>query len=112
MFASDILHIPFDIYDTFVIEEKFEFNKTTPKIFILDKIKGWILSAIIGGGLLALIVWFYKVVGDSFWIYAWIAISLFMIFMTMFYTSLILPLFNKLTPLEEGELKTKSPHLH
>lgn len=107
MFASDILHIPFDIYDTFVIEEKFEFNKTTPKIFILDKIKGWILSAIIGGGLLALIVWFYKVVGDSFWIYAWIAISLFMIFMTMFYTSLILPLFNKLTPLEEGELKNE-----
>lgn len=107
MFASDIVHIPFDIYDTFVIEEKFGFNKTTTKVFIFDKLKGWIISAIIGGGLLALIIWFYQVVGKSFWIYAWMAVSLFMIFMTMFYTSLIVPLFNKLTPLEEGELKNE-----
>jgi len=105
MFASDILHIPFDVYDTFVIEEKFGFNKTTVKTFILDKLKGWLVGAIIGGGLLALIIWFYSKVGDSFWIYAWIAVSVFMIFMTMFYTSLIVPLFNKLKPLEDGELK-------
>lgn len=105
MFASDILHTPFSIYDTFVIEQRFGFNKTTPKIFIFDKIKGWIISAIIGGGLLALIIWFYNIVGQLFWIYAWVAVSLFMIFMTMFYTSLIVPLFNKLKPLEEGELK-------
>ena len=107
MFASDILHIPFEIYDTFVIEEKFGFNKTTVKTFILDKIKGWFIAAIIGGGLLALIIWFYNKVGNSFWIYAWIAVGLFMIFMTMFYTSLIVPLFNKLKPLEEGELKNE-----
>ncbi len=105
MFASDIIHIPFNIYDTFVIEEKFGFNKTTPKIFILDKIKGWFIAAIIGGGLLSLIVWFYNTVGQNFWIYAWIAVSLFSIFMTMFYTSFIVPLFNKLKPLENGELK-------
>lgn len=105
LFASDILHIPFDVYDTFVIEEKFGFNKTTIKTYILDKVKGWFIGAIIGGGLLALIIWFYNKVGDSFWIYAWIAVSIFMIFMTMFYTSLIVPLFNKLKPLEEGELK-------
>jgi len=105
MFASDILHLPFDVYDTFVIEEKFGFNKTTVKTFILDKIKGWVVGAIIGGGLLALIVWFYNKVGDSFWIYAWIVVSVFMIFMTVFYTSLIVPLFNKLKPLDEGELK-------
>ncbi len=105
MFASDILHIPFDIYDTFVIEERFGFNKTTSKTFVLDKIKGWIIAAVIGGGLLALIIWFYNTVGNYFWIYAWIAVSVFMLFMTMFYTSLIVPLFNKLKPLEDGELK-------
>lgn len=107
MFVSDILNIPFNIYDTFVIEEKFGFNKTTVKTFILDKIKGWIITAIIGGGLLALIIWFYNTVGEFFWIYAWIAVSAFMLFMNMFYTSLIVPLFNKLKPLEEGELKTE-----
>jgi len=107
MFASDILHIPFSIYDTFVIEEKFGFNKTTVKTFILDKIKAWIIAAIIGGGLLALIIWFYNTVGELFWVYAWIAVSVFMLFMTMFYTSLIVPLFNKLKPLEDGELKTE-----
>ena len=105
MFASDIIHTPFNIYDTFVIESKFGFNKTTPKVFVLDKLKGWLLSAIIGGGLLSLITWFYIKVGDNFWIYAWIAVSAFMLFMTMFYTSLIVPLFNKLKPLEDGDLK-------
>lgn len=104
MFASDIIHLPFSIYDTFIIEEKFGFNKTTPKIFVLDKIKSWLISAIIGGGLLALITWFYLKVGDNFWIYAWIVVSAFTLFMTMFYTSLIVPLFNKLKPLETGEL--------
>jgi STE24 endopeptidase len=107
MFASDILNIPFNIYDTFVIEEKFGFNKTTVKTFILDKIKGWIIASIIGGGLLALIIWFYNIVGEFFWVYAWIAVSVFMLFINMFYTSLIVPLFNKLKPLEEGELKTE-----
>lgn len=105
LFASDLLHTPFSIYDTFVIEEKFGFNKTTVKTFILDKLKGWVLSAIIGGAILALIIWFYNKVGNFFWVYAWIAVSFFMLFMTMFYTSLIVPLFNKLKPLEEGELK-------
>ena len=107
MFASDIINIPFSIYDTFVIEEKFGFNKTTPKVFITDKLKGWLITAIIGGGLLALIIWFYQQTGPHFWIYAWVLVSLFMIFMTMFYTSLLLPLFNKLKPLEDGELKTQ-----
>lgn len=107
MFASDIIQIPFSIYDTFVIESKFGFNKTTPRVYILDKIKGWILMVIIGGGLLALITWFYTKVGNDFWIYAWIAVSAFMLFMTMFYTSLIVPLFNKLKPLEDGDLKNE-----
>ena len=103
--ASDILSTPFDVYDTFVIEEKFGFNKTTPKTYILDKIKGWILALIIGGGLLAVFVWFYEVAGSFFWLYAWLFFSAFSIFMTMFYSTLIVPIFNKQTPLEDGELR-------
>ena len=105
MLASDIVNTPFSIYDTFVIEEKFGFNKTTPKTFVFDKIKGWLLGAIIGGGLLAIIIWFYYKTTNMFWIYAWILVSGFSIFMAMFYSSLIVPLFNKQTPLEEGELR-------
>ncbi|MCF8303776.1 MAG: M48 family metallopeptidase [Bacteroidales bacterium] len=103
--AADILSTPFSIYDTFVIEEKFGFNKTTPKTFILDKIKGWFIGAILGGGLLALIVWIYQSTGSWFWVIAWGAIALFTIFLTMFYSTLIVPLFNKQTPLEEGDLR-------
>ena len=106
MLASDILNTPFDLYDTFVIEEKFGFNKTTPKTYILDKIKGWLLGAILGGGILALVIWFYQLTGKNFWIWAWILASGFMIFMTMFYSNLIVPLFNKQTPLEEGALRS------
>ncbi len=104
-FAADLFSIPFSVYDTFVIEEKFGFNKTTPKTFILDKIKGWLLGAVIGGGLLALIVWIYESTGQWFWLIAWGAVTFFMVFMTMFYSNLIVPLFNKQTPLEEGELR-------
>jgi STE24 endopeptidase len=73
--ASDIIGIPFSLYGTFVIEQKFGFNKTTAKTYIFDKIKGWLLAAIIGGGLIALIVWIYEVTGEWFWIYTWAAIS-------------------------------------
>ncbi len=104
--ASDLLSTPFSVYDTFVIEEKFGFNKTTPKTFVLDKIKGWLLGALLGGGLLALVIWIYQSTGQWFWLVAWGAITLFSIFMTMFYSNLIVPLFNKQKPLEEGELRT------
>lgn len=103
--ASDIINTPFSIYDIFVIEERFGFNKTTPRTFFLDKIKGWGLGALIGGGLLALVVWFYEQTGSMFWIYAWIVATAFSIFMAMFYSSLIVPLFNKQTPLPEGDLR-------
>lgn len=103
--ASDMLNTPFDLWDTFVIEEKFGFNKTTPKTYALDKIKGWLLGALIGGGLLALIVWFYQFTDSLFWVYAWALVTFFSVFMAMFYSSLIVPLFNKQTPLEGGELR-------
>jgi STE24 endopeptidase len=106
MFASDILTTPFSVYDTFVIEEKYGFNKTTPKTFVLDKLKGWLLGGIIGGGLLALIIWFFQLSGEYFWLFAWAAIGIFTILMTMFYSQIIVPLFNKQTPLEEGPLKS------
>ena len=104
--AADILSTPFSIYSTFVIEERFGFNKTTPKTFILDKLKGWLLAAIIGGGLLALVVWIYLISGEWFWVIAWAVIGVFTIFMTMFYSNIIVPMFNKQTPLEEGNLRT------
>ncbi len=103
--AMDILSTPFALYDTFVIEEKFGFNKSTIGLFFLDKLKGWLLGAIIGGGILALIVWFYGISGNFFWLYTWGFITVFMVFMNMFYSSLIVPLFNKQTPLEDGELR-------
>lgn len=103
--ASDIINTPFSLYDIFVIEEKFGFNRTTPKTYILDKLKGWLLGAVIGGGLLALVVWFYNQTGSLFWLYAWIITIVFTVFMAMFYSSLIVPLFNKQTPLPEGELR-------
>lgn len=107
MLGSDIISTPFAYYKTFVIEEKFEFNKTTRKTFFLDKIKGWIMLAILGGGLLALIIWFYQVTGKHFWLYAWGLVTVFTIFMNLFYSRLIVPIFNKQTPLEIGELRDK-----
>ena len=105
--GSMIIGLPFGLYHTFVIEEQFGFNKTTLKTFILDKIKGIIMGVIIGGGLYALLCWLFKELGGNFWLVGWLIVSAFTIFLAMFYTSLILPLFNKLVPLESGELRSK-----
>lgn len=105
MLGSDIITTPFSYYKTFVIEEKFGFNKATKTTFWLDKCKGWVMTIILGGGVLSLIIWFYQFAGANFWIYAWILIAVFSLFMNMFYAKLIVPLFNKQTPLEDGELK-------
>lgn len=107
MIGSDIITTPFAYYKTFVIEEKFGFNKSTKKTFVLDKIKGLLMMAILGGGILSLIVWFYEFTGNLFWLYAWALITVFTLFMNMFYSRLIVPIFNKQTPLEEGELRNK-----
>jgi len=105
--AAELLSIPFGIYHTFVIEAKFGFNKTNARTYILDKLKGWLLAIVIGGGLLALIIWIYTVTGSAFWLLVWGVMSLFMIFMNMFYSNLIVPLFNKQIPLPDGELRTR-----
>ena len=102
----DILSLPFQLYQTFVIEDKFGFNKTTVRTFVLDKFKSWILGLLLGGGLLLFIQWTYQNGGSLFWVIALSGLGFFSVFMAMFYTSLIVPLFNKLKPLESGELKT------
>jgi STE24 endopeptidase len=107
MVASDILTTPFSLYSTFVIEEKFGFNRTTIKTYILDKIKGALIGAILGGGIMALFIWFYNYTGELFWLWTWGAFAVIMVLMTMFYASVIVPLFNKLTPLEDGDLKAE-----
>jgi STE24 endopeptidase len=104
-FASDLLNIPFTWIDTFVIEKKFGFNTTTPRVFITDHLKGWLLALIIGAPVLGLITWFYYLTGKNFWIWAWLVISAFTIVMNLLYSEVIVPLFNKQVPLEEGELR-------
>lgn len=105
--ASSVLDIPFDYYATFWIEEKYGFNKTTRRVYWLDTVKELVLSLVLGGVLLALVVWFYTWAGTYFWLYAWGAVTLFSVFMAMFYSQLIVPLFNKQTPLQEGSLRDK-----
>ena len=105
--VSSVLDIPFDYYATFRIEEKYGFNKTTRRVYWLDTVKELFLSLVLGGVLLALVVWFYTWSGTYFWLYAWGAVTLFSVFMAMFYSQLIVPLFNKQTPLQEGSLRNK-----
>jgi len=103
--GSDLLTTPFSYYKTFVIEEKFGFNKTSKKTFFIDKLKGLLMSIILGGFILALIMWFYEFTGTYFWLYAWSLVTVFSLFMNMFYSKIIVPLFNKQTALEDGNLK-------
>ncbi|MAD98694.1 MAG: peptidase M48 [Flavobacteriaceae bacterium] len=105
MIGLDILTTPFSYYRTFVIEEKFGFNKSTKKTFWLDKLKGWLMTIILGGTILGLIVWFYELTTTNFWLYTWLLITVFSVFMNFFYAKLIVPIFNKQTPLEDGSLK-------
>ena len=106
IFASKILSLPFSIYNTFVIEEKYGFNKTTPKTYLLDIIKSLILTALIGGIVFAAVLWFFEKTGNFAWIYCWVAITLFQIFFMFIAPVVIMPIFNKFVPLEESELRT------
>lgn len=104
--GSDLLSTPFSIYSTFVIEERFGFNKTTVKTFLQDKIKGYVLAILIGGLLISALIVLIEMMGNNFWLYFWIIITVFVLFLNVFYTSWILPLFNRLQPIEDGELKS------
>ena len=102
---SEILSLPFSLFNTFVIEEKYGFNKMTIKTYVLDKIKGYLLAAIIGGGLLYLAILTIDWAGQGYWLWLWTGLSIFMLLINMFYADFILPLFNKLTQINDGGLK-------
>lgn len=105
MLASDILTLPFQVYSTFVIEEKYGFNKTTVKTFIADKLKGYAVTAVVGGVLISVLIYLVQSIGPGFWIWFSVIAAVFVLLVNMFYTSWFLPMFNKLTPLPDGELK-------
>jgi STE24 endopeptidase len=105
-FLSDVINIPFGYYDAFVIEKKYGFNTMTLRTFITDHVKSWLIALLIGIPVLGLITWFYYKTGSNFWWYAWILITVFSVFINLFYSELIVPLFNKQIPLPEGTLRT------
>ena len=104
--CSEIISLPFSLYSTFVIEEKYGFNKTTPILYLTDKIKGLALGVVLGGTLLVAFIWFFQTFGELAWLIAWFFLSVVTLIFSMFYASWIVPLFNKLTPLETGELRS------
>jgi len=104
-FLSLVIQIPFNWYHTFVVEEKYGFNKTSQKTFFVDILKSVLLGVLIGAPILSAVIWFYLLLGSSFWWVAWLLMGGFTLLMTMFYTSFILPLFNKQSPLESGDLR-------
>lgn len=103
---SQLVGIPFSIYDTFVLEEKYGFNKTTPKTFVIDLLKGLLLIALLGAPVFALILWIFSAVPHA-WLWAWGALAVIGLFIQFIAPVVILPLFNKFTPLEDGELRSK-----
>lgn len=98
--------LPFSIYSTFHIEEKYGFNRTTPRLFATDALKGMGLSIVLYGLLIGVVVWIYGLIPQYFWIVAWGVLSVMMLILQFFYSDVIVPLFNKQTPLAEGELRT------
>ena len=106
-FGNDILSIPFSLYYTFIIEERFGFNKTSFKTFITDKLKSWLLTILFGGGILCFIILQFESVGQKFWIVAWGFMSILTVLIQGLYAQVIVPLFNKQTKLEDGELKSE-----
>ena len=103
---QDVISLPFSIYSTFVIEEKFEFNRTTPKTFMVDKLKGYALTIVLGSLVIVPILYFFETFGPSGWWIAWVLVTLFIIAVQPLFVHVIAPMFNKFTPLEEGELRT------
>jgi len=106
-FGNELLSLPFSIFFTFFIEEKFGFNKTSIQTYISDKLKSWILTILFGGGVLSFIIFQEQLIGENFWIVAWIFITVITIVINGFYAQIIVPLFNKQKKLENGELRSE-----
>ncbi|MBM4166804.1 MAG: M48 family metallopeptidase [Ignavibacteria bacterium] len=107
LFVKSVFDLPFSVYATFVIEERFGFNKTTVKTFMLDMLKGALLGIVLGAPLLAGILAFFFYTGENAWLYCWLVATVFILFVQFIAPTWIMPLFNKFTPLEEGELREK-----
>jgi STE24 endopeptidase len=105
--ASMLLNLPFDFYRTFVIEQRHGFNRQTPKGFFVDRLKGILIGILLGGPILAAILWIMGATGEYWWVYAWVAMSAFSIFAAWLYPTFLAPLFNKFSPVGDGELKTR-----
>ncbi|MDT8317867.1 MAG: M48 family metallopeptidase [bacterium] len=105
MLFKTVLSLPFSIYSTFVIEERFGFNKTTAATFTGDLLKGVLLTLILGAPLMGLVIWFFEAAGHLAWLYCWVTVTLFMLFIQFIAPAWIMPLFNRFKPLDEGELK-------
>ena len=105
LLLSQVVSLPFSIYGTFVLEQKYGFNKTTPRTFVVDLVKGLILSSIIGGLVFSFIIWFFSAYPELAWLYSWLALTVFQLFLMYIAPQYIMPLFNKFTPLEDGELR-------
>ena len=103
--ASDLLSVPMQWYSTFVIESRYGFNNTTPKTFLMDKLKGYLLAAVVGGSLLSLFALMASYLGPDFWIWFSIVAIVLLFLINVFYTSVLVPIFNKLSVLPDGELK-------
>ena len=103
--ASQLLSLPFSAYRTFVIEQKYGFNRTTLKTFILDHVKSWVITAIVGGAVFSAVLWLFMKRGAEAWLYSWAILVIFQLVFQFIAPVLIMPLFNKFVPLQEGELK-------
>lgn len=101
-----IVGLPFSVYGTFHIEAKYGFNRTTPRLFVADAVKGFFVSLLMSGLLIGVVVWIYGLMPEWFWLVAWLVVSVFMLGLQFLYSDLIVPLFNKQTPLPEGELRS------
>lgn len=105
LIGSKLLHIPFEAYHTFVIESRYGFNQTTVRTFITDIVKSLVITLIIAGIAFSGVVWFFAKMPQKAWFYCWIALSLFELFIIFIAPALIMPLFNRFTPLPQGRLK-------
>lgn len=103
--AKGLLSLPFSAYSTFVIEERFGFNETTPRTFVLDLVKGTGLSLVLGAPLLAAVLWFFGATGPYGWIYAWLAVTAFGLVLQYVAPRFLMPIFNDFEPLKEGDLR-------
>ena len=106
-FANEIINLPFSIYFTFIIEEKYGFNKTNTKTFVFDILKSWALTILFGGGILSFVIFQFELIGEKFWIVAWVFMTILSVLINGLYAQIIVPLFNKQSKLENGELRTE-----